>query len=229
MILRNPSRPVSSPQTDVHPRLGDVLQRHSGSAWKQPLHAPSVRAFEALERLLPAERGRLVLDAGCGTGRSTRLLAEAFPEHVVIGVDKSAARLARVGADTAPRRHGNAFWLRAELETLWRLGRERGWRLQRHYLLYPNPWPKPGQLQRRWHAHPVFPDLLSLGGRLEMRCNWKPYALEFACAINHFLGTTLEPRALGDEPPLSPFERKYHDSGHALYSVVLPSDSNRVK
>lgn len=227
--MRNQSRPVSSSQARVHPRLEVVLERYLASPWKQPLHRPSVRAFEALELLLPAAPDRLILDSGCGTGHSTRILGQSFPDHLVIGVDKSASRLARVGADKAPQRDGNVLCLRAELETFWRLALGRGWRLRRHYLLYPNPWPKSGQLQRRWHAHPVFPDLLRLGGRLEMRCNWKPYALEFAWAVNHICGTGLEPRAVGDESPISPFERKYRDSGHALYSVVLPSTFNRVK
>ena len=178
--------------------------------------------------MLPKPLPPLVLDAGCGTGQSTLLLARMLPDCLVIGVDKSEARLARGGAVQPVQRDANAIRLRAELETFWRLARARGWRLHRHYLLYPNPWPKPGQLQRRWHAHPVFPDLLALGGRLEMRCNWEPYAREFAFAVNDFCGTGRAPEPVGKGPPLSPFERKYRNSGLPLYSVVLPSSSNRV-
>ena len=123
-----------------------------------------------------------MLDSGCGTGASTRALARAHPDCLVIGVDKSVARLGRTGASAFPHREGNAVWLRAELSSFWRLALQAGWALERHYLLYPNPWPKPGQLQRRWHGHPVFPELLRLGGRLELRCNWEIYALEFAAA-----------------------------------------------
>ena len=178
--------------------------------------------------MLPKPLPPLVLDAGCGTGQSTLLLARMLPDCLVIGVDKSEVRLARGGAVQPVQRNDNAIRLRAELETFWRLARARGWRLHRHYLLYPNPWPKPGQLQRRWHAHPVFPDLLALGGRLEMRCNWEPYAWEFAFAVNDFRGTGIAPEAVGMGPPLSPFERKYRNSGLPLYSVVLSSSSNRV-
>ena len=104
----------------------------------------------------------------------------------------------------------------AELASFWRLALAAGWQLERHYLFYPNPWPKPGQLQRRWHAHPVFPDLLRLGGRLEMRCNWELYAEEFAFAVNRLAGTKIEPVRLREPDPVSAFERKYHDSGHGL-------------
>jgi tRNA (guanine-N7-)-methyltransferase len=187
------------------------------------LHPPSCRAFEALAAVLDGQRLELVLDSGCGTGESTRQLARRFPEMLVIGVDKSSSRLSRLGTSRFPHREGNALWLRAELATFWRLAADAGWRPARHYLLYPNPWPKPGQLQRRWHAHPVFPVLLALGGRLEMRCNWSVYAEEFAYAAARLAGTPVPVVPLDVDTPLSPFERKYRDSGHALYSVVLDS------
>jgi len=120
------------------------------------------------------------------------------------------------------------IWLRAELATFWRLAVQAGWRLHRHFLLYPNPWPKPGHLRRRWHAHPVFPDLLQLGGRLELRSNWAVYAEEFAVAVNHALGTRVQPMRLAGSDDLSPFERKYRASGHALYSVALSLDAGGV-
>jgi tRNA (guanine-N7-)-methyltransferase len=215
------SRAVRSTQSGVHPRLGGLLERHLAESWRAPLHAPSVAAFGALQACLEGRTCDLVLDSGCGTGESTARLARRFPDHLVIGVDKSTARLSRGGHGEHPHRRGNAMWLRAELTTFWRLARDAGWRLDRHFLLYPNPWPKPGQLQRRWHAHPVFPVLLALGGQLEMRCNWVVYAEEFALAVNRVLGTQLRPAALGAMDELSPFEHKYRASGHRLYSVSV--------
>jgi len=229
MMAPNCSRQVRSSQKTVHARLEKLLESHLASEWRQPLHQPSVQAFEALEPLLAGSSGRLVLDSGCGTGESTRLLARLMPECLVVGVDKSVSRLGKTGAESLPHRENNAIWLRADLTTFWRLALGAGWRLHRHYLLYPNPWPKPGDIQRRWHAHPVFPAMLQLGGRLEMRCNWEIYALEFALAVNRALGTHLEPARLTESPPISPFERKYRNSGHPLYSVSVSCDSSRVK
>ena len=223
MQADNHSRTVRSSQAGIHPRLGRLLHRYGTRDWAEPLHPPSCRAFEAVQDLLRGAKPELILDSGCGTGASTRLLAGRNPGALVIGLDKSADRLARLGTGEFPRREGNAIWVRAELATFWRLAARAGWRLQRHYLLYPNPWPKPGQLQRRWHAHPVFPIMLELGGRLEMRTNWRVYAEEFALALEHYTGTAVRPSTLQVEEPASPFERKYRDSGHALYSVVLDS------
>jgi len=220
MTAGNDSRTVQSSQAGIHPRLQVLLDRHTLVDWAQPLHRPTVAAFETLQKSLCGREGGLVLDSGCGTGESTRHLAARFPESLVIGVDKSAARLYKTGAASFPHRENNAVWLRAELASFWRLALAAGWKLERHYLFYPNPWPKPGQLQRRWHAHPVFPDLLRLGGRLEMRCNWKLYAEEFAFAVNRLSGTRIEPVRLRKPDPVSACERKYRDSGHALYSVT---------
>ena len=219
---------MTSRQRDVHPRLGAVVDAHLARPWRAPLHGPTVVAFEALLGELRGATANLVLDSGCGTGDSTRQIAWALPDCLVIGVDRSAARLRRGGISRFPQREGNAVWLRAELATFWRLAVGAGWRLQRHYLLYPNPWPKPAQLRRRWHAHPVFPDLLRLGGRLELRCNWSLYGLEFAAAVNRVLGTDVQPAALGESVISSPFERKYRASGHPLYSVSVACSAGAV-
>ena len=228
MTYQTASRRVSSSQSGPHPRLARILEAHLRRRFEAPLHVPSVAAFEALEKMLAEETAPRVLDSGCGTGASTRLIARLLPGCLVIGVDKSADRLRRGGISHFPHREGNAIWLRAELVTFWRLAVAAGWRLHRHYLLYPNPWPKPGHLQRRWHAHPVFPHLLQLGGELEMRSNWQGYAEEFAMAANRALGTGARPRAVGESAVTSPFERKYRASGHRLYSVALSCDSSGV-
>ena len=229
MPAANHSRMVHSSQAGVHPGLGRLLVRRQAAPWRGAIHPPTVRACADLRAFLGQVDQPLVLDSGCGTGASTRRLAQLFPHALVIGVDKSAARLARTGATRFPYREGNAVWLRGELATFWRLALEDGWRLWRHYLLYPNPWPKPGHLQRRWHAHPVFPALLALGGRLELRTNWAVYADEFAWAASELSGQAITPGELPPGDALSPFERKYRVSGHALYSVVVPSLSSGVK
>ena len=146
MQAANHSRTVRSSQAGIHPRLGRLLDRYRGREWAEPLHPPSCRAFDALQGARRDEKRGRILDSGCGTGASTSLLARLHPEALVIGVDRSADRLSRLGTGEFPHRERNAVWLRAELATFWRLAVQAGWRLQRHYLLYPNPWPKPGQL-----------------------------------------------------------------------------------
>ena len=77
------SREVQSAQEGVHPRLETLLNRHLASEWSQPLHPPSVQAFEALEHAIEGRRDNIILDSGCGTGESTRLIAQAMPDCLV--------------------------------------------------------------------------------------------------------------------------------------------------
>ncbi|MEZ4383769.1 MAG: hypothetical protein R3A79_20725 [Nannocystaceae bacterium] len=216
------SAPVRSNQSGPHPRLAEVVRRHLAATWEQPAHAPTLAALDALLGRAPELLTRpLVLDSGCGTGESTLALAARHPEALVLGIDRSAERLRRGGRGDAGR-DGRALWLRAELSTAWRWLAARGVRLRAHYLLYPNPWPKAAHLQRRWHGHPIFPCLLALGGRVELRTNWAIYAEEFAAAAALVAGRGTAPvEAIAGEPPLSPFERKYAASGHGLVRVVL--------
>ncbi|MBW3583474.1 MAG: methyltransferase domain-containing protein [Euryarchaeota archaeon] len=51
------------------------------------------RPFRDLVAALPQRPYRRIVDAGCGTGRTTRTLAERFPAATVTGVDASAEML----------------------------------------------------------------------------------------------------------------------------------------
>ena len=207
------SLPLSA-QVGIHPRLVEVVQRHLSSAWRRPLRAYSAPAFDQLAARLKGDQP-LILDAGCGTGWSTARLAAANPDCAVIGVDRSLVRLRR-----QPTLPPNAHLVRADLADFWRLAHAAGWRLARHYLLHPNPWPKAAQLKRRWHAHPVWPDLLALGGALELRTNFEIYASEFALALELAgFAAHVELLSLRAEDAASPFERKYLESGHAIFRV----------
>jgi tRNA (guanine-N7-)-methyltransferase len=226
------SQPIKSNQSGVHPRLEGLVKKYLTTRDLQELHLPSVAAFESLESMAGDElkQRQLILDSGCGTGTSTRQIAAEHPDHIVFGIDRSESRLGKTGHSDFPAREGNIFWIRSQLETFWKLAKEREWELVKHYLLYPNPYPKASQLQRRWHANPVFPVLLGLGGQLELRCNWKTYAEEFATAIELVSGCKTEVQAISAIHPISAFEQKYSASGHTLYRVAVESGTMaRVK
>jgi tRNA G46 methylase TrmB len=151
-----------------------------------------------------------------------------FPGCLVIGVDRSQKRLARGGAARGMTLRENTVLLRAELATFWRLLLRSGHAPERHFMFYPNPWPKPGHLMRRWHGHPVFPVLLALGGEIEMRCNWEIYALEFARAAGLATRGLIGVKEIRPGQAISPFERKYLERGQALYSVRVPARHTRA-
>lgn len=213
------SRIPMSSQGGPHPALAEKLDRHLSCPWQAPVAAHNRAAFERAEqwrRNAGPERA-LILDSGCGTALSSVQLAEANPGALVIGLDQSRARLTR--AENRFRLPANLLLLRAECADFWRLARARGWSLERHYLLYPNPWPKPAHLGRRWHGHPVFPELLALGGELEVRSNWLIYLEEMALALARAGRRLSGPETFTPHGPETDFERKYHHSGHPLYRL----------
>ena len=191
----------SYPST-VHPGARIAATRsiqHLDRYLSSPCHEPSIESFRCaadwMSRLDPAGERPLILDSGCGTGLSTSKLALARPDSIVIGVDRSELRLAN-GVESNKREvltlPSNAKLVRAELATFWRLMiAERdnnsplsASRVAHHYLLYPNPYPKSSRLKLRWHGHAAWPVLLSLGGTLELRSNWRTYLDEALIAIH---------------------------------------------
>ena len=218
---RTPSPLVTSTQAGSHPDLIKALRRHRRAAFSKAISDHTRDSFSWVREVIARQPRPLVLDSGCGVGESTRELAERHPDHWVIGVEKSALRLRKGGWVEPGRCVGNLILIRAELADFWRQALANGWRLERHYLLYPNPWPKPGHLMRRWHAHPVFETLLDLGGVLELRTNWRTYAKEFVCALEFFDHHPTEVQYFEPLDCLTPFERKFDASGHQLFKVTV--------
>uniref|UniRef100_UPI0021485AEA hypothetical protein n=1 Tax=Tahibacter caeni TaxID=1453545 RepID=UPI0021485AEA len=124
----------------------------------------------------------------------------------------------------APGAPANARLLRCDLVDFWLLAAAAGWRFSAQYLLYPNPWPRPEHVQRRWPAHPVLPALLAGGGAIELRTNWQVYAEEWTVALG-LAGRPSQLDGLDEDgaAALSPFEAKYRASGHALWRVHAPA------
>jgi tRNA G46 methylase TrmB len=211
--MLDPSSPVTSRQTGPHPRLAETVLKHASHPWRKPVARYSLEAFQVLAPVVEAWLGPLILDTGCGTGQSTRVLARRNPEALVLGIDKSLARLGRGSGDLPP----NARLVRFDLEDLWPLAHQAGWRFARQCFFYPNPWPKPEQRLRRWAFHPVLPVALACGGTWEVRSNWDVYAQEFAVAFGLLAGITPRVEPWNPPEPETLFEKKYQDSGHSLW------------
>ena len=214
--MQQPSRSIISNQQTMHPDLDVVIEKHLASVYQKPILAFNQSAFEIADKLYQQYQGDFILDSGCGVGESTYHIAKSFPDAFVLGVDQSKHRIDTNSEWTLPE---NALLLRADLIDFWRLAAAANWQLSRHYLLYPNPWPKKKHLQRRWHGHPVFPVLKALGGEIELRTNWRIYAQEFSHALNLLMEKNYQMEIYVPEKALTPFERKYQLSGQELYRV----------
>lgn len=211
------SKWVTSNQQGPHEKLPELVRRHLANPSRKPFSQHTLLAFAQAQDWLNGWQGPLILDSCCGVGESTAHLAALYPQARIIGVDKSALRTAKHDAHYA----GNAdnyLVLRADLNDFWRLAHQAGWKLDRHFLLYPNPWPKSVHIQRRWHGSAAFADLLKLGGQLTLRSNWQLYVDEFALALS-VAGIRARVSPYAHTQAMTPFERKYWASGQRSWQL----------
>lgn len=215
--MKNSARSITTNQVGIHQNLEKVVTRHLNSSSQKPLSDHTKDAFNEVLEWLGDWQGPLILDSCCGVGESTANIALAHPEAKVIGVDKSALRTQKHHVYSAET--DNYLVVRADLQDFLRLLVLEGKQLYKHYLLYPNPYPKSAHLQRRWYASSTFTDILKLGGIFEVRSNWKLYIEEFAYALqiaNHQSDVT----QVEKNTPMTPFERKYWESGQDSWKLI---------
>lgn len=215
--MQNASKIVETNQVGIHENLIATVQKHLRSRFQKPYADHSKRAFDRVaERRQQFSGYPIIFDSCCGVGDSSRALAERNPGHFVIGADKSEKRLMTERTSDLPE---NLIMVRTDLNDFYRMAVDAGWRFDRHYIFYPNPWPKSEHLKRRWHGAPVFPYMLALGGILELRSNWKLYLDEFCAALETAgVGGIISPFDV--DRPITAFEAKYDASGQRLWQLV---------
>lgn len=201
-------------QNAVHPSLTKEVIKHAENKFLRPIPSHQEDAFEEIKAFLKKRERPLIIDSGCGTGQSSLALAEKYSDHCVIGIDKSIARLKRASF----KKPDHLLLVRGDLIDLWRLFERACLPITRHYLFFPNPWPKIGHLKRRFHGHPIFNTMISLAPYFEMRTNWHIYAEECYLALK-ILNRQPSLSLKTDQEALSLFEKKYLMSSCPIYIV----------
>ena len=202
------------------------VAQHGTYLNKRPIAKHTAAAFQTASEFARSRNAPLIIDAGCGTGRSTLKLAARYPDRSVIGVDRSEARLSK--SHNVP---ANALLLRAELGDFWRLLNDTpDLTVEETFLLYPNPYPKTKMLKQRFQGHASLPSLLhACGRRLTIRASWRTYLEEFRLAASRAGELGIRPDLASKGPyelssiqdPLTLFERKYAAAGVPVYELIL--------
>ena len=211
------SKAIITNQPGIHESLADIVNKHLTTEFKKPISEHTKQAFDQVDALVKAFNGPIILDSCCGVGQSTRIIAQQNPEALVIGVDKSDNRITRNVDD---QWQGDNFHLvRADLNDFYRLVVAANWNVDKHYILYPNPWPKAKHVKRRWHGSAVFPYIIKVGKTIELRSNWCLYLQEFQAAMALVnIESTLT--TVTSTEPLTPFEAKYQASGQQCWALT---------
>lgn len=219
--MSNASSIVTSNQIGVHKDLESKIKKHLTNSFRKPYRPFSGELFHQADEIVKNKKIPVILDSGCGTGESSLILSQQNPDILVIGIDKSEKRLDKFISEENFYHKDNLIIIRADVVDIWRMIKNENWNVEKHYLLYPNPWPKKDQLKRRWHGHPVFPEMISLCKQIELRTNWQIYAEEFKFALELVVNKTVSINVIDVDQFISPFEKKYYESGHELYQVTL--------
>lgn len=212
------SKAIVSNQDGIHEKLTEIVEKHLATRSKKPYQAHTEQAFAEVNAIVQAFDGDIILDACCGVGQSTRMLAKRYPDALVIGVDKSDNRIKRNVEDKWQAE--NFHLVRADLNDFYRMVVENQWQVKKHFILYPNPWPKSKHIQRRWHGSAVFPEIIAIGEEIELRSNWPIYLQEFQVAAQ-IAGRKGQLSLVDDEEPLTPFEAKYIASGQQCWQLTI--------
>lgn len=212
------SRTVVSNQSGLHQNLELTVRKHLEHPWQKPYQSFSAEIFSEVTHWLGHQDQPWILDSGCGIGESTVHLANQFPEYKVLGFDRSEVRLDKLKRKRAIP--DNCFVVRANAEDLWRQLVAAKLQPTHHFILFPNPYPKAAQLNKRWHGSPLFPYLLQLGGLLELRSNWRVYLEEFGAALQLARETDYTLEAYSADAPITAFEAKYATSGQQLWRLT---------
>lgn len=223
--MQGNSRTVETTQAGIHEKLDKLVARYRAHTHQRPVSEHTRLAFDEFTAWLGDWQGALIVDSCCGVGKSTATLAQRYPHARVIGLDKSALRVDKHAHYQQDANNYRVF--RADVNDFWRLLREAqataAWHIERHYLLYPNPYPKSAQVQKRWHGGPAMPDLMAISPLIEVRSNWLLYLQEFARACELYgKATRIEKVATSD--PITPFEEKYLRSGQDCW-VLRSNDA----
>ncbi len=211
---------VTSNQPGIHKDLENSIKKHLTNPYRKPYRPFTENIFHQIDAIQKQINQAIILDSGCGTGESSLQLAKLNPGALIIGIDKSEKRLEKLISKHSVHHQGNLILARADVVDIWRMIKDSDWVIKKHYLLYPNPWPKKDQLKRRWHGHPVFPEMVRLCDQIELRTNWQIYAEEFKLALALITHKEVLMERIDETDFVSPFEKKYYESGHELFQVL---------
>lgn len=220
--MQGNSRTIDTQQQGIHENLAAIVKKYQSTQNQRPVSAHTETAYQDAIQWLGDWRGEVIIDSCCGVGKSTATIAQQFPNAKVIGIDKSALRVGK--HHHYQGQTDNYRLIRADVLDFWRLLNQNmascAWTISHHFLLYPNPYPKASQVQKRWHASPVMPDLMALSAHIEVRSNWLIYLQEFAQAALAY-DFTCDIKAIpSHSQALTPFEQKYINSGQTCWQLV---------
>ena len=195
-----------------------------------------MRKFQAskiplpLAKLPPICTNHLDVEIGCGVGLHSVTYAKANPNRVLVAIDKSSVRFEKMmdrirsvgGMDNLIPIRENAVWfVTHEISPS---------SVENYFFLYPNPYPKKRQANKRWYQMPFMEHVLETlkkKGRIHLATNIDDYASEAQAYLIHEWKMKLIEKQIYSSlhqcpfEPRTHFEKKYLERGNVCWNQVF--------
>jgi len=170
------------------------------------------------------------LEVGCGVGKFALAYCKAHPKRHLIAMDRSRMRMQKFKQARVSQPHeltSNLTLACEDFDKLW-AHQLSGLAFERIFFWYPNPYPKPGQANKRWHRMPIMGSIiesLNTGGAICLATNEAFYAQEAKkFFVQHWQLSLAKEDIYQDALPFEPrthFEKKYLARGQKIYDLVF--------
>lgn len=175
---------------------------------------------------------RPAVEIGCGAGLHPIRRALRHPEIPLLAFERTKLKFRSFQSRIESHKPKNLFALNRDA-TCW-LPHNMGPRsVSEYFFLYPNPYPKESQANKRWHRSPFFHfvlETLAPGGHIHFASNETFYIEECkSYSLNLWkleLISEFSPRLDMEYRPVSHFEKKYLQRGetctHLTFKKIDP-------
>jgi len=166
------------------------------------------------------------LEIGCGVGLHAITYCQKYPKRNVIAVDRSRLRIHKMKKTIESIGGLPNLVVVCEDADKFVVHEIKEQSIENLFLLYPNPYPKEKQANKRWHQMPLMScllDKLVKGGTVHLVTNMEFYAAEAKKYFMEVWKLQVEhEKIFQHQLPFAPrthFEKKYLERGDMLFDM----------
>lgn len=192
----------------------------------RPFHPISPKNLDFEFQSWAADKTNIFLEIGCGAGLHPIQWTGLNPSKNLIAIERTKNKFEPFKQRILNHERKNLYPVKGEAMD-WVPQNIKTSILDGVFFLYPNPYPKEKQSNKRWHRSPFFHLVLKClkpGGTITCATNEKfffeecrLYGLEF-WQLEHAHEKEIQ---LGDLKPRTHFEKKYLEAGQTCYEIIF--------
>lgn len=173
---------------------------------------------------LPELPNELTIEIGCGVGLHPIKYATANPEEPLLAIERTSEKFKHFQNRINHHPHlKNIYPLHADaISVITHLIKDNS--VKKYFILYPNPYPKKNDQNKRFYAMPFMEEILRTlkpNGEIELATNDPNYRNECIEFFTQTWGLRLLNNSLYKNTPRTHFEKKYLERGEDCYNIIF--------